>query len=81
MNLVAAHEFFAATERSVVDAIPKSGNLKILTSENCAPFTTIVLTHLFIRMFEQPGIRKAAGSRLAPKDVKIVVTVANEIVV
>lgn len=37
MNLVAAHEFFAATERSV-DAIPKSGNLKIPTSENCAPF-------------------------------------------
>ena len=37
-ELVAAYEFFAATEQSVVDALPKSGNLKILTSENCAPF-------------------------------------------
>ena len=37
-ELVAAYEFFAATEQSVVDSIPKSGNLKILTSQNCAPF-------------------------------------------
>ena len=35
-ELVAAYEFYAATEQSVVDAIPKSG--KILTSENSAPF-------------------------------------------
>ena len=37
-ELVAAYEFFAATEQSVVDSIPKSGNLKFLTHEDRAPF-------------------------------------------
>ena len=37
-ELVAAHEAYAATEQFVVDAIPKSGNLKILTPEDRAPF-------------------------------------------
>ena len=37
-ELVAAYETYAATEQFVVDAIPKSGNLKILTPEDRAPF-------------------------------------------
>ena len=37
-ELVAAYETYAATEQFVVDAIPKSGNLKILTSDDRAPF-------------------------------------------
>ena len=37
-ELVAAYETYAATEQFVVDSIPKSGNLKILTPEDRAPF-------------------------------------------
>ncbi len=37
-ELVAAYETYAATEQFVVDAIPKSGNLKILTDEDGGPF-------------------------------------------
>lgn len=37
-ELVAAYETHAATEQFVVDSIPKSGNLKILTPEDRAPF-------------------------------------------